>query len=259
MKYGRLMLAYNQNRWLQMAIDNCANHVDKIYIVYSEFPWNKYNRISRKQFKNNTDISVIENSIYKDKIVLIKGTWTSDEDQRNAGVARAKDDNIDILLIQDTDEFFFKDDYQVLKNDIEANPKFDEYSIKWILFWKSWKYTINHRTQGILSGPTSIAMNIKYNPDVRFSTCRNVKSRNRFTVSPTLYHGAYILSDEEVYEKIHTWGHSHQINRNWYENKWKKWTIDTREIHPCWPKEWKNAIIYDGKLPETIMNNIDKF
>jgi hypothetical protein len=252
MKYGRLMLAYNQNRWLELALENCGEHVDKIYVIYSELPWNKYNRKSRSTFKNNTDLSIIDKSLYKDKVVLVKGVWSSDEDQRNAGVAKAKEDGIDILIIQDTDEFLFASDYDVLKKDIEINPNFDEYSIKWILFWKTWGYAINHRTEGIKSGPTSIAMNIKYNPDIRFSTCRNVQSRNKYLVSPVLYHGAYILSDTEIYEKIHTWGHSHQVKRGWYETKWKQWTPDTKEIHPCWAKEWINAVKYTEPLPETI-------
>jgi hypothetical protein len=252
MKYGRLMLAYNQNRWLELAINNCGPHVDKMYIVYSEYPWNKYNKRSRNKFKNNTDLSIIDKSPYKDKIVLIKGIWSSDEEQRNAGVAKAKEDGIDILIIQDTDEFFFDADYDKLKSEIEANPDNDEYSIKWILFWKSWGYVINHRKDGIISGPTSIAMNIKHNADVKFLSCRNVQSKTKHLVTPILYHGAYILSDTEVFEKIHTWGHSHQVRPNWYESKWKKWTEDTKEIHPCWPREWTHVYKYTQPLPETI-------
>jgi hypothetical protein len=262
MRYARELLAYNQNRWLDLAIQNSIDHMDKIYVIYSDVPWTKYNKNARKQFKNNTNMGVLDKYMNedgekyeeknKDKIIIIKGEWHSDEEQRNACIQNAKDDNIDILIAQDTDEFLFNDDYNVIKGEIEANPNYEEYRINWMLFWKTWEYAIQYKDDKIISGPTPFCMNIKYNPDLIFQSCRGINGKNHIILSPTLYHGAYILDDNEMYEKINTWGHSKQVVKGWYENKWLKWTPETLDLHNCWPKEWKRAIKYTGVLPETI-------
>ena len=40
MKFGVHMLYFNQDKWILKTIENCAPFVDKIYIAWSEKPWN---------------------------------------------------------------------------------------------------------------------------------------------------------------------------------------------------------------------------
>lgn len=54
MKFGVHMLYFNQDKWILKTIENCAPFVDKIYIAWSEKPWN-YND-SASKFINNSNV-----------------------------------------------------------------------------------------------------------------------------------------------------------------------------------------------------------
>ena len=67
------------------------------------------------------------------------------------------------------------------------------------------------------------------------------------------YHASFVLSNEECWNKINTWGHTHQFKlKRWYKQKWLKWNIDTINLHPVTPKAWSQAIQYNGTLPEVL-------
>lgn len=40
MKFGVHILYYNQDKWILKTIANCGPFVDKIYVAWSEKPWN---------------------------------------------------------------------------------------------------------------------------------------------------------------------------------------------------------------------------
>ena len=63
------------------------------------------------------------------------------------------------------------------------------------------------------------------------------------------------MSDQEVFTKIHSWSHSHQIVNGWFEQKWKNWNPDTQNLHPVTPAAWEKAIKYNGTLPEVLQND----
>ena len=110
MKIATHLLLFNQDQWILKNIEMIGSFVDKIYVAWSELPWD-YNPNARGNFKNNSDPKILEQSPYWDKIEVIKGVWNKDEDQRNACLDAAKRDGMDYLLIIDADEFYTDEIY----------------------------------------------------------------------------------------------------------------------------------------------------
>ena len=101
---------FGQEKWILKSLENCYPFVDKIYLSYSKLPWD-YNKSARGSYENPLNLDVVLNSKFMDKIEIIYGDWLTDEEQRNACRDSAKNDGYDILLIQDTDEFYSHEDY----------------------------------------------------------------------------------------------------------------------------------------------------
>jgi hypothetical protein len=127
MKFATHVLVFNQDKWILKNLENSYPHVDRIYISYSKRPW-IYNRNARKVYENNFDLSLITNSPFADKITIIKGVWDLDEEQRNACLARAREDGMDFLLIHDADEFYTHAGFEKLLHEIEKDPEYDYYT-----------------------------------------------------------------------------------------------------------------------------------
>ncbi len=240
MKFATHLLLFNQDAWILDNINMIGEFVDKIYISWSEYPWS-YNPNAREQFKNKSNPDILKQSKYYDKIVLIRGEWKLDEDQRNSCLDAAKKDGIDILLIIDADEFYSKDDLVNLIQSIKDNPNYDYYTTPWITYWKDFNHIISKSDGDVICGYPEVALNIKSGN--RFVRCRRPSGNKIYRLTSMCKHASYILSDDECWSKINTWGHSHQFNTTeWYNIKWLRWNEDTINLHPISPTEWYKAI-----------------
>ena len=240
MKIGTHVLFFNQDQWILKNIEMVGPFVDKIYVAWSEYPWT-YNPVARNLFRNKSNPELLKQSSYYNKIELIIGEWSLDEDQRNACLDAAKRDGMDYLLIIDADEFYKEDDLKKLIEDIKANPDFEYYTTPWITYWKDFNHVIIKKSGDKICGYPEVCVNLKYNN--RFVRCRRPSGSKIKQLSSVCGHASYVLSDDECWSKINTWGHAHQFNKEeWFKNKWKNWTEDTIDLHPIVPHEWHKAI-----------------
>lgn len=246
MKIATHVLLFNQDKWILRNIEMIAPFVDKIYIAWSEYPWT-YNPNARSQFKNSSNPGILKQSKYYDKIKLITGVWNLDEDQRNACLDAAKHDGIDYLLIIDADEFYCNEDLIKLISLIKENPDYEYYITPWITYWKDFNHVIVTSNGNHINGHPEICVNLRYNN--RFVRCRRPSGSRIKQLNVMCGHASYVLTNEECWSKINTWGHAHQFNTAWwYENKWLNWNENTIDLHPISPSAWKKAI----KRPESI-------
>jgi len=253
LKFASHILLFGQNKWLMKNIENSYSHVDKIYIAYSEKPWG-YNPNARNIYSNSFDLNIIRNSNFIDKITIIEGDWLTEEAQRNACVDKAKIDNIDYLMIHDTDEFYFHQDFEKMKEFIITHPDYDLYTCGWISFWKSFRYiTVPNIVDKIVGNP-QIFINLKKN--IRFQRKRNPNGISVINIPDVIcYHASYALTNSELQEKLKTWGHYNDFNVDaWYNNIWLKWYPDMINLHPVNPSAWYKAIEFNGELPEVLKN-----
>lgn len=251
-KFAAHVLLFDSQKWILKMIENCGPFVEKIYVAYSELPWT-YNPNARDNLKNTADPSILLNSQYANKIELIHGVWERDEDQRNACLDRAKADGMDFLIIQDADEFYKHSDYSRMIEQIANNPDYDFYKTPWCIFWKSFDYILEGENGSTVISFPEVAINCKRN--VKFTRARTPNSKNYFLLDALCYHGSFVSTDDEMYRKIHTWGHAHQFDRDmWYHSKWLTWTESTEDLHPVSPGVFRRAVRFKGNLPEVLIN-----
>jgi hypothetical protein len=261
MKFATCVLAYNQDKWIMRNIENSYPHVDRIYVGYSKVPWN-YDPESRFFRLNNFDINIIKDSKYIDKITIIEGNWFHEFDERNEILNTAKKDGMDYLMIHDADEFYFHEDFEKLKKIVYDNPGYDSYAVQLCAFWKSFKYVLitpqrieeGKQLGGKISGMAETVLDLSKNLKfihIRYSGAKKylVLDRNDLI----FYHASYVLTNEELYNKIKTWAHRNDFDPDkWYVEKWLNWTLDTKILHPIYNWAWTHAEKYNEKLPEVI-------
>lgn len=249
-RFAAHVLMFDCEQFILHMIDNCAPFVEKIYVAYSEVPWT-YNTKSRITYTNSTQKDILSKSKYFNKIELIEGSWDTEEDQRNTCLLKAQKEGFDYLITQDADEFYRKEDYKKNLDEIIANPTHDVYITPWYVFWKSSDYVIQYQNGNITDYNVGFAINCK--SEVKFTSRRMSNAKASYKLSGVCYHLAYVLTDEQVYRKISTWGHSHQFNRDsWYYRKWLHWNESTRNLHPLTPYYWKCAVKFKGDIPEVL-------
>jgi len=252
-KFATHVVLFGQDKWVMKNIENAYPHVDKIYIAYSDKPWT-YNPNARNEYKNSFDLSIIRNSKFTDKVQIIEGVWATEEDQRNACVDAANNDDMDFLMIHDADEFYNYLDFSKLVEYVKNHQEYDYFKIGWHCFWKNFNYILLDETGNLITGYPEFCLNLKRN--VRFASKRRPNKTN-FNIIPEYlglcYHGSYVLTDEELLQKINTWGHTNDFNKDqWFNEIWKKWTPEMRNLHLVHPPAWSMAVKFNGVLPVII-------
>ena len=255
-KFAVQILFYNCDQFILRTIANCAAHVDCIFILYSPQPWNAYNRKARSSFPNKSNPELLKRSPHFEKIQILEGIWNTEEEQREHCRQVAKEQGYDYLIVQDADEFYSPESYQDNLRVMREHPDYEVYQTPWINFWKNTKYALVHRShQGvkktILSTCPLFAINLK--KPVRFESRRVPRaSGSVYQLPGVCLHLSYVFSDVDMFSKINTWGHSHQVNKNWFKWKWLAWHPGKRYLNPISSAEWVSAVPYTGTLPSEL-------
>lgn len=258
MKFAIHTLVFYGLDTLKLMVRNTGAFVDRIYLSHSRKPWNAYNQKASALYESAIDESFLHDFPFRDKIVWLEGEWRSEEDQRNHSLAQARLDGMDYMIIQDADEFYLAEDFLANLEGIRSNPNYPAYRCPWTVFWKNTNYVIRVR-QGSSTSTITTCPNFAINlnmPDVEFNSRRLVNRIHEAHMLPGLcLHLAWVLTDEEVLQKIQTWGHSHQFNyMAWYRHKWKAWTPATNFIGHISRANYLRAERYQGRLPEELVN-----
>lgn len=254
-----MMLLFNADRTIVRALDNGGEYVEKIFVGYSPFPWNAYNSQAREKFRNSSSKEILKKSKYYSKIEIVEGVWDSDEGQRNEIVTKARAQGFDYLIFQDADEFYLPEGWRANLEGIRKHPDAMLYQTPWINFWKQLDFVIESREHMGNRNTTvttceAFAMNLKKNPETKLSFARIFPTNDRYRLPGLCYHLSYVMSDEEMYSKIGTWGHSHQVGKNWYKWKWLGWDETTRNINPIDSVEWVKAVRFNGEYPKELVD-----
>jgi hypothetical protein len=155
-------------------------------------------------------------------------------------------------MIHDADEFYYHDDFNKIIEYIKTNPNYDVYQCGWINFWKSFKYITVPETNEKIVGYPQIFVNL--NNNINFVRKRKpYGSKNIIIPNVTCYHASYVLTNEELQEKLKTWGHHNDFNvDSWYNNIWLKWHPEMINLHPISSSAWYKAIEFNEELPEVL-------
>jgi hypothetical protein len=254
-KFATHVVLFGQDKWIMRNIANAYPHVERIYIAYSEKPW-AYNPNAQNLYKNSFDLDLIRKSEYYDKITIIEGHWNTEEEQRNACANQADKDGMDFLIIHDADEFYFNSAFEWIKKYVEENPQYDYYKIAWYCFWKTFNNILLDSAGNKIVGYPEFCINLKHG--VKFASKRRPNKTLSQTIPPYVgicYHGSYVLTDQELLQKINTWGHTNDFNKDyWYNNIWLRWKPEMRNLHLVSPTAWSQAVPFNDPLPEVIVD-----
>jgi hypothetical protein len=258
MKIAVQILYFNSHQFILHTLANCAPHVDKIFLSYSPKPWSSYNQIARDQFENQSSLEIVKQSKHFSKVEIVEGVWDTEEAQREECRIIAKSQGFDFLIVQDADEFYLPNAYQANIQQMIANPQYEFYQTPWINFWKSTKYALvtkEHKGHKNTLYTTCPLFAINLHLPVKFENRRMPKKIGTYRQLPGVcFHLSYVFSDVDMFTKINTWGHSHQVNKNWLKWKWLAWSPGKRNLNPFCSVEWPTAIAYNGELPQELMS-----
>ena len=245
------ILCFNVDKFLPHVVANCHPYVDKVYLAWSPYSWGYGDSV----VENPTDI-ISYNLIDRfPKCEVLVGSWATEEDMRNACLDKARKDGFDWLLIQDADEFYTEASWATIVRFLNVLPH-DIKLLKstWLNFWKHPSIIlINHDGQAKL---TNAGFALRLTPQARFINKRLTNysgSDSEAVLNVACFHYGWVLSDEEISMKIRTWGHAKEFNPSlWYELKWKRWSLDTRNLGTVNPCSWYRAVFYPGELPAFV-------
>jgi len=258
MKFAILTLAFYGNATLERMLKNTGGMVDAIYLSHSPVPWSKYNPDARHKYTSDFNPEKVSSLPYAEKIKFLTGVWETDEAQREDALQQARKDGIDYLIVQDSDEFYLKEEFLKNLEGIRKNPDHPVYVCPWVKFWKNTQYVMQARIhdgqyhQTVTTCP-NFAVNVNY-PGIHFSLSRLVNENHRpFMLEGLCLHLCWVLTNEQVLKKISTWGHSHQFDHlKWFKHKWLSWTPQTKHIGLFKRSDYYQAVPFNGVLPEEL-------
>lgn len=256
MKIACHILSYNVDLFIDHVLENAAPHVDKIFITYSVKPWG-YVPSSRATKTNPTTLARVHQAIARmraltglnTQVEVIEGEWATEEETRNACLDAATLQGFDWLIIQDADEFYTGHAWRTAKDHLFADQISQSVTSTWYLFWKSSHYVVEFRDSGIKSDNPGFAL--RCNSGARFVSGRRPDARTTSGIDAVCYHYGYVMSDDQMAEKVSTWGHAHQFDaRKWLTYKWYNWTPHTRNLNPVSPVAWPRAFLFPNEQPD---------
>lgn len=251
LRTGAMVLAYKQEEYLAYCLRSLAPHVDDVVVLFSESPFTAYNPDAREQFRTPDGTRAILDALHAElpNLRVVEGTWDSEPAARNAGLQSLRRAGDQVVLLVDADEFYPDGGLQRLRDEIErtAVPG---------TVYRARLRTCYKRFDYVLVADQRFAVAVHVDEHTRF------EGRPRRPLGPLrdlpddiwFWHLGYVLGDERMWEKINTFGHAHEILPGWYEEKWLKWTPQTRDLsrkHPA--SQWAGTVRIDpASLPKIL-------
>lgn len=264
-KYGAVLVVYNEEPTIAYCIKSIYDHVDKIVITTSDYTW------SGIQQPLDQTVNIIKS--YPDvdhKIMLVKGRWPRDDYARNDALNILEEAGCHYSLIIDGDELWDSKDIMKLKLAAASSGK-DVFRCSWYTYWKD----ISFRIDPPENFRPVVMVNTK---NIRFSWVREVCYKDDLALSNRtlqdtkrigydhkalfdcgdkvfLHHLSWVRNDEDARAKIEKSPHISEFVPNWYENVWLAWNNNTamENLHPTYPPQFKRAVqVNKSEIPEVV-------
>lgn len=228
MRYALETIALNEQRFIVPFLQHIPDWVDKKLVLVSEKPW-----VGRPIEPDSTFFVAGRAKL---DAVPIKGSWKTEEDQRNMGVGLLED--YDWVLVLDPDEFLDDKNWEKLHQFLETTDADAVIVEHQRVFWKD-KEVYPHSDYQQL---------IAVRPHVRFVDKRVVDSP--YVTAPVeLLHFSWARTNQEVWEKITHYSHANEFDtRKWFHDVWM--AGKTENLHPLTPETLKG--LKDAFVPPEI-------
>jgi glycosyltransferase involved in cell wall biosynthesis len=261
LRFGALVLAYKQEDYLAYCLRALAPHVECVVALFTEHPWVAYNSHARTIFTTPDGSREILDGLQAElpNLRVTRGIWSSEESMRNDGLRALGAAGMDVCVIIDADEVYPDGGLDALKSEIvRHNMPGAAYYARYQACFRRFDHVVEtcyQRSNGDGVSVHRAPAAVHLATDTTFYRHRNPSGAVvELPESLFFWHFGYVLSNERMWEKIHTFGHAHEILPWWFEEKWLRWTPDTRDLFfkdP--PSRWPRTIKIDtAALPRIL-------
>lgn len=233
--FGGVCCVYDDPTWLAEMIRSTYDNVAVLLFLVGEKPWNG------SATDNRETIRIIENTPDPaGKLKLIRGQWTSETEQRNAGLLLLQNLGIPYCFTVDADEIYDPLELESMQRLVLTKPEVGAWYMSWWTYWKSERYRIDPPEE--------------FQPLVflrigrgKFAEHRAVVAHGHEAIPSSVgmcHHMSYARSDEEIARKISTFSHAHEIRPGWFEDIWLRWDSNhaLENLHPVYPHAYRRAV-----------------
>lgn len=247
--FAAICCVYDDERWLRLVVESVYNNIRNIFFLVGNRPW------QGGESDNSATLRAISECLDPErKITLVRGDWKTETEQRNWGLALLREQGIPYCFILDADEIY--DPLQLNRMQQLALSRQDVgvWTMNWFTYWKSYRYRID--PPEYYKPPVFVRAD-----SARFVEHRGCESQLMGAIPPAVgicHHLSYARSDEEIYRKITTFSHAHEIRADWYENVWRAWDQNPamENLHPVYPEAYKRAILQPFELLPPVLQRL---
>jgi hypothetical protein len=247
MKIGAIIAVNRDEDNIWFCLKGIYDFCDKVVVVYSDTDWVGCKR-------EDKTLSIIE--AFEDphhKIRLIKGTYTDQPGQRTVGLDWLKQNGFDYCFVVDSDEIYEPVQLQWVRKFLEqgkdALNDIVSFNIRWVRLWKKLCYCL-------IPNDAEVTAIYKLTDQFAFTERRGTNCDGQYHMmlpecKVVCYHLTCVCTDRQMKEKIQTRSYRDKVVLDWYKQKWLKWRLNVRDLHPTHPEKYHRAVMFDQtRLPE---------
>ena len=232
---GAVCCIYDDDAWLAPTVESVYAACHSIWFLVSDRPWNGEPSDQEPLLAKIRGLPDPDH-----KIRIVRGSWTTEADQRNEGLRLLAEAGIDYCFVLDADEIHDGVQLQRMLTLVRNNPQVDCWCMYCWTYWKSCRYRIDPPQNYALTAVVRVGLG-------RFFDNRNyrgVQQRDVPRATAMFHHMSYARTDAQVLRKITTFGHATQVRPEWYEQVWRRWDRDhtLEDLNPCYHGVYLRAI-----------------
>lgn len=210
--------------YLAWSIRSVQDAVDKIIVVYSRRPSFGFDTGTPSP---DTEHELREQALrFATKpVIWHSGTWVSECQHRDHGLALAREEGASTVLVVDSDEIWDPNTASHCLQRVENENRAGRWMARFGNFFRSWRYMVHDQ----------------------FTPVRIVDLRNSLTVDAYLdqqecpvYHFGYAQSEAVMRYKWMIHGHQAELRKGWLD-RFLRWTPEDTDLHPCVNNLWRQA------------------
>jgi hypothetical protein len=253
--FGAIVLCYRQIDFIDPCLRAARDSFDRILCMWSDIPWLKYNSVARDSFggDDGTREVVLRHASENPRILPVEGRWDCEESMRTDALNILKREGMDYTYVLDADEIYPDGALDSIKKWVVEHREHSRFQCRYRNLFKRMDYEIV---------ADDLWHNVCYrNRDIEaFERGRTIEiPYERMPEDFFFWHFGWILSDERVYEKVKTYGHSHELPDDWYREKWLNWTPETTDLCARNKWEWRTTKYVDPKELPSVIHSHSRF
>lgn len=256
------IMAMDEGPFLEYAIRSVSTIADTVYVFECVEPWSGCD-VERTGLTKEIVDSVSETVDNVKYIELPAGmTYDTPEGtettQRNWAMSVMEADGHDWIWLVDADEVYDSREAEALwdwfSDVIEHNPETLGARASWYTYWRSMHW--------VVSPPEPFMPSVILHSSCRLEQIRVMDKQSESKVANVpsdvcmVHHFSWTKRPHQIYRKISSWGHTDDVQTDWFENKFLAWNPGEGEnFHPTVPEHYKRIERRSFELPDVVQNH----